>query len=53
MEKAAEMSTQSWSRKKGINAEIKQFKEQKEEAERFEALKAERVRGPRTKKNSR
>ncbi|KAJ3297255.1 Structural maintenance of chromosomes protein 1 [Borealophlyctis nickersoniae] len=41
-DRAAENSAHNFNKKRGITAEMKQFKEQKEEAERFEALQAER-----------
>ncbi|KAG0313718.1 Structural maintenance of chromosomes protein 1 [Dissophora globulifera] len=42
-ERAAENSTFNFHRKKGINAEIKQYQEQKAEAERFETLQEEKA----------
>jgi structural maintenance of chromosome 1 len=42
-DKAIEASTLNFNRKRGIHAEMKQFKEQKEEAERFEKLVNQRV----------
>ncbi len=42
-ERALENSTFNFNKKRGIAAEMKQFKEQKEEAERFESLHADRV----------
>ncbi|KAF9132579.1 Structural maintenance of chromosomes protein 1 [Mortierella sp. 14UC] len=42
-ERAAENSTFNFHRKKSINAEIKQYQEQKEEAERFETLQEEKA----------
>ncbi|KAF9435609.1 Structural maintenance of chromosomes protein 1 [Entomortierella beljakovae] len=41
-ERAVENSTFNFHRKKGINAEIKQYQEQKAEAERFETLQDEK-----------
>ncbi|KAL5036733.1 Structural maintenance of chromosomes protein 1 [Batrachochytrium dendrobatidis] len=38
LEIATEASAQNFSRKRNVNAEMKQFKEQKQEAERFEKL---------------
>lgn len=38
LEKATEHSTSNFNKKRGINAEMRQFKEQKEELERFEKL---------------
>ena len=43
-ERATENSTFNFYKKRGINAEIKQFKEQKKEAEHFEELLEQRVR---------
>ncbi|KAI9018451.1 condensin complex subunit SMC1 [Hyaloraphidium curvatum] len=40
-ERAAENSTFNFNKKRGIAAEMKQFREQKEEAERFERMKQE------------
>lgn len=42
-ERAAENSTFNFNKKRGIAAEMKQFKEQKAEAERFEEMKQELV----------
>ncbi|KAG0360806.1 RecF/RecN/SMC [Gamsiella multidivaricata] len=42
-ERAVENSTFNFHRKKGINAEIKQYQEQLAEAERFETLQAEKT----------
>ncbi|KAF9402001.1 Structural maintenance of chromosomes protein 1 [Mortierella sp. AD011] len=42
-ERAVENSTFNFHRKKGINAEIKQYQEQKAEAERFETLQEEKA----------
>ncbi|KAF9903578.1 Structural maintenance of chromosomes protein 1 [Linnemannia zychae] len=42
-ERAAENSTFNFHRKKSINAEIKQYQEQKAEAERFETLQEEKA----------
>ncbi|KAI1316984.1 Structural maintenance of chromosomes protein 1 [Mortierella claussenii] len=42
-ERAVENSTFNFHRKKGINAEIKQYQEQKAEAERFETLQDEKA----------
>ena len=42
-EKATETSAQNFNKKRGITAEMKQFKEQKEEAERYENLLEQRV----------
>lgn len=44
-EQAAENSTFNFNKKRGIAAEMKQFREQKEEAERFERVKEELVSG--------
>ncbi|KAJ3053257.1 Structural maintenance of chromosomes protein 1 [Rhizophlyctis rosea] len=41
-EKATETSAQNFNKKRGITAEMKQFKEQKEEAERYEHLLEQR-----------
>ena len=43
-EKAAENSTSAFTKRKGFNSEIKQFKDQKAEALKFEQLRADRVR---------
>lgn len=43
-DKATESSTFNFTKRRGIMAEIKQFKEQKTEAEKFEKLLDERVR---------
>ncbi|KAJ3088604.1 Structural maintenance of chromosomes protein 1 [Quaeritorhiza haematococci] len=43
-EKATENSTLNFNKKRGINAEMKQFKEQKEEAQRFEKLQEKRTK---------
>ena len=42
-DKATEISTHNFNKRRGINMEIKQFKEQKNEAERFAALRKEKV----------
>jgi structural maintenance of chromosome 1 len=42
-DKATESSTFNFTKRRGIMAEIKQFKEQKSEAEKFEKLMNERV----------
>ncbi|KAG0053365.1 Structural maintenance of chromosomes protein 1 [Gryganskiella cystojenkinii] len=42
-ERAVEKSTFNFHRKKGINAEIKQYQEQKAEAERFETLQEQKA----------
>ncbi|KAG0024998.1 Structural maintenance of chromosomes protein 1 [Podila clonocystis] len=42
-ERAVENSTFNFQRKKGINAEIKQYQEQKAEAERFETLQEKKT----------
>ncbi|KAF9934466.1 Structural maintenance of chromosomes protein 1 [Linnemannia zychae] len=42
-ERAVENSTFNFHKKKGINAEIKQYQEQKAEAERFETLQEEKA----------
>lgn len=42
-ERAVENSTFNFHKKKSINAEIKQYQEQKAEAERFETLQEEKV----------
>lgn len=41
-EKAVEVSTHNYNKRRGINTEIKQFKEQKSEAERFAKLQDEK-----------
>lgn len=41
---ATENSAHTFNKKRGINAEMKQFKEQKEEAERFAKFQKQRVR---------
>ena len=41
-EKAIEISTHNYNKRRGINTEIRQFKEQKSEAERFAQLKEEK-----------
>ncbi|KAJ3184408.1 Structural maintenance of chromosomes protein 1 [Gaertneriomyces sp. JEL0708] len=43
-EQATENSAHSFNKKRGINAEMKQFKEQKEEAERFEKLQRQKAK---------
>lgn len=43
-EKATEAATHNFTKRRGIAGEIKQYKEQKGEAERFEALCQEKVR---------
>ena len=43
-EKATENATTTFTKRRGMQGEIKQYKEQKSEAERFENLLAERVR---------
>lgn len=43
-ERATENATFNFSKRRGINGEIKQYKEQKGEAERFESLCTQRVR---------
>lgn len=43
-EKATENATTNFTKRRGIAGEIKQYKEQKSEADRFEALCQERVR---------
>lgn len=43
MEKATERATENFGKRRGIAGEIKTYKEQKSEAERFEALVDERV----------
>lgn len=40
-DRAVEVSTQNFNKRRGINSEIKQFKEQKSEAERFANLRTE------------
>lgn len=42
-DKAVETSTHNYVKRKGVNAEVKQFKEQKSEAEKFEQLREDRV----------
>ncbi|KAJ3356259.1 Structural maintenance of chromosomes protein 1 [Entophlyctis luteolus] len=44
LERATETSTVNFNKKRGINAEMKQVKEQKEEAERFQKLLRQRSR---------
>ncbi|KAJ3248105.1 Structural maintenance of chromosomes protein 1 [Chytriomyces hyalinus] len=44
LEKATEASTVNFNKKRGINAEMKQVKEQKEEVERFQKLLAQRTK---------
>jgi structural maintenance of chromosome 1 len=44
VERAVEDAGQSWLRRRGINGEIRSYREQKGEAERFEALCQKRVR---------
>lgn len=44
LEKATETSVSQQGRRKGVNAEIKQFKEMKKEAERWNTLGLEKVR---------
>lgn len=44
LEKATEMSVQQHGRRKGVNGEIKQYKEMKKEAERWATLEQEKVR---------
>ncbi|KAJ3285102.1 Structural maintenance of chromosomes protein 1 [Rhizoclosmatium sp. JEL0117] len=44
LEKATETSTVNFNKKRGINAEMKQVKEQKEEAERFQRLLNQRTK---------
>ena len=43
-ERATENSTFNFNKKRGITAEMKQFKEQKDEVERFDQAQLERVR---------
>lgn len=43
-DKATEQSAMNFNKKKGINAEMKQFKEQKEEAERFEKMMKQKAK---------
>lgn len=43
MEKATENSTHNFNKRRGINSEIKQFKEQKAEAQKFEKMLGEKV----------
>ena len=45
-DKATENATFNFTKRRGIAGEIKQYKEQKTEAERFEGLCQERVRNP-------
>jgi structural maintenance of chromosome 1 len=42
-ERATENATFNYTKRRGINGEIKQFKEQKAEAQRFEKLMGQRV----------
>jgi structural maintenance of chromosome 1 len=42
-DKAAEVSTHNYVKRRGMNAELKQFKEQKSEAEKFASLREDRV----------
>ena len=42
-ERATENATHNFTKRRGIAGEIKQYKEQKSEAERFENLQKERV----------
>lgn len=42
-ERATENATFNFNKRRGINGEIKQYKEQKEEADRFETLCSDRV----------
>lgn len=44
-ERAIENSTFNFNKRRGINSELKQFREQKSEADKFEKLQRERVRG--------
>jgi structural maintenance of chromosome 1 len=44
-DRATENATFNFTKRRGIVGEIKQYKEQKSEADRFEALCQERVRG--------
>ncbi|KAJ3029322.1 UNVERIFIED_CONTAM: Structural maintenance of chromosomes protein 1 [Siphonaria sp. JEL0065] len=44
LEKATEASTANFNKKRGMNAEMKQAKEQKEEAERFQRLLTQRTK---------
>lgn len=44
MEKATERATENFGKRRGIAGEIKTYKEQKSEAEKFETLVQERVR---------
>lgn len=44
LEKATEQSVNQHTRRKGVNGEIKQFKEMKKEAERWRALQEDKVR---------
>jgi structural maintenance of chromosome 1 len=46
VERAVEDTGQSWLKRRGINGEIRSYREQKSEAERFEALCQKRVRLP-------
>jgi structural maintenance of chromosome 1 len=43
-ERATENATFNYTKRRGINGEIKQFKEQKVEAQRFESLVKQKVR---------
>ena len=43
LDKATEQSMMQHSRRKGVNGEIKQYKEMKKEAERWKKLQADRV----------
>jgi structural maintenance of chromosome 1 len=44
LDKATDNATFNFSKRRGIAAEIKQYKEQKTEAEKFESLSAQKVR---------
>lgn len=44
LSKATEISMNQHNRRKGVNGEIKQYKEMKKEADRYRALSSEKVR---------
>ncbi len=43
LEKAAESSNKEFTKKRTVNAEVKQYKEQQHEAERYEKIKIRRL----------
>ncbi|KAI9209027.1 RecF/RecN/SMC [Polychytrium aggregatum] len=43
-ERATENSTQNFNKKRGVTAEMKQFREQKDEAEKYERLQSQRAK---------